>query len=167
MTKQVIHIGNKRGRGSSLVEATVIQCEECSLLTVHSVADTDAELSRPCNYCARFATPKRGWAKDHILYYTWQGMKRRCYSKQHSFYSDYGGRGITVCDRWLLDFWNFVDDMGERPEGYTLDRINNDEGYSPSNCRWADAVTQANNKRPGKVRAASFTTEWCAKRFGV
>ena len=80
-------------------------------------------------------------------YKAWQHMKDRCYNWNDKRYLDYGGRGIIVCDRWLNSFENFIDDMGFCPDGYSLDRINPNGNYEPSNCRWADKITQANNKR--------------------
>lgn len=77
---------------------------------------------------------------------TWQGMLKRCYDERYSRYSDYGGRGIGVCDRWH-DFDNFVDDMGPKLPGTTLDRVNNDGNYEPDNCRWATSRQQALNRR--------------------
>ena len=79
-------------------------------------------------------------------YSVWEGMKRRCYNSKSRSYPNYGGRGITVCDRWH-NFENFIEDMGLRPKGRSLDRINNDLGYFPANCRWATAEEQSLNKR--------------------
>jgi hypothetical protein len=73
-------------------------------------------------------------------------MKRRCLEQTNVQFKYYGGRGITVCERWL-SFENFLSDMGERPAWTTLDRVNNDGNYEPGNCRWATAAEQRANQR--------------------
>lgn len=85
----------------------------------------------------------------HPLYKSWEAMKARCYNQSAGNYAGYGGRGIKVCDRWLGEngFWNFAKDMGEKPKGYSLDRINPNGNYEPKNCRWADRYTQQSNRR--------------------
>ena len=80
-------------------------------------------------------------------YWSWQHMKARCYRKSCEDYAEYGARGITVCDRWIDSFGNFVLDMGQKPEGKTLDRTNVNGNYCPSNCAWATPKEQANNTR--------------------
>jgi hypothetical protein len=80
-------------------------------------------------------------------YRTWCAMRERCGSKKHRAYPRYGGRGITVCERWQK-FSNFLADMGARPPGTSIDRIDNNGNYEPGNCRWATAIQQRRNQSP-------------------
>lgn len=82
-------------------------------------------------------------------YISFDAMRARCERPSHPKYHDYGGRGITVCDRWRGEggFARFLQDMGERPAGMTLDRIDPDAGYALENCRWATLLTQRWNRR--------------------
>ena len=88
-------------------------------------------------------------SKPSPTYISWRDMKQRCQNPNHKYYEYYGGRGIEVCERWQ-DFVNFFEDMGERPEGLTLDRINNNGNYEPGNCRWITRKEQVQNRRPLK-----------------
>lgn len=84
----------------------------------------------------------------HPLYNVWATMKQRCQNPKAANYKNYGGKGIEVCGRWEESFENFLEDMGERPEGTSLDRRDNSQGYSPENCRWATASQQSLNRGP-------------------
>lgn len=88
----------------------------------------------------------------HPLYNTWYAMIDRCYSINHPSYRRYGGRGISVCDRWRNNLDNFIEDMGEKPSPtHSIDRINNNGNYEPSNCRWATMSEQQTNKNTTKL----------------
>ena len=88
-----------------------------------------------------------GGKTSHSLYHTYNEMIARCTRPSHPRWTSYGGRGIEVCHRWRASFWNFVEDMGERPDGLVLDRIDNDAGYSPDNCRWTTYSESNRNRR--------------------
>lgn len=120
------------------------------------------------------------------IYAIWSAMKARCSNPRLKGYPDYGRRGIRVCESWLI-FENFLADMGEPPEGLTLDRIDNDGNYEPSNCRWASTSIQQSNRRPytrsdcgelnksakltnlqaAEIRASTEPQRKLAVRFGV
>lgn len=100
--------------------------------------------SRSCS-CTSF---KHGQAEKTPEYYIWRSMKARCYNLNAKGYKNYGGRGITVCERWLHSFVNFFLDMGRRPTAkHSLERRNNALGYTPANCYWATPLEQQSNKR--------------------
>jgi hypothetical protein len=96
---------------------------------------------------------------NYSTFRAWTAMKQRCYNHKDPQYSEYGGRGITICERWRENFLNFLADMGPRPEGrhgnavaFSIDRFPNNNGnYEPSNCRWATWIEQNNNRRPAKT----------------
>ena len=113
---------------------------------------------------------KHGLTRTHPRSYrTWKDMRARCNNPSNADYRNYGARGIAVCERWG-DFANFVSDMGERPSGCTIDRINVSKGYEPGNCRWATSIEQARNKRNNRMivldGVEKTLQEWC-NQFGI
>lgn len=105
-----------------------------------------------------------GLSKTQI-YFVWSAMRRRCGNPSDKRFSDYGGRGIKVCERWNNSFEAFLQDMGPRPEGGTLERIDNNGNYEPGNVRWASWKEQARNNRRNHLHTINGQTkslaEWC------
>lgn len=111
-------------------------------------------------------------------YKSWCEMKSRCLNPDNRNYPGWGGRGITVCQRWQDSFQNFLDDMGEKPPGTTLERLDNDGPYEPKNCVWADRTVQSRNRRYTKLtmelaesirsdREAGMTLVALSERYGI
>jgi len=100
-------------------------------------------------------------------YNAWRNMIARCYDKEHKDYEGYGARGIEVCQSWKASFPRFYADMGERPDGHSIERIDNNGNYTPNNCKWATSQEQANNKRNTKFITYQGETkrliEWCSE----
>ncbi len=130
------------------------QCD-CGVQGVVQSADLRSGRSQSCGHSHQQA--KRG--QRTAAYRVWGDMRQRCDNPKHKKYPDYGGRGISYCDRWN-SFESFVSDMGHPPPGLSLDRIDNDGNYEPDNCRWADIVTQNNNQR---LRKNSVLVEYNGK----
>lgn len=143
-----VKLVGKNNKGISLWEC-ICDCGNISVVNIYNILSGH---SKSCG-CARFRTKNNTHGlSESVEFYIWTTLKQRCYNTKHPKYKDYGERGITVCKRWLHSFENFISDMGVRPSKLqTIDRINNDKGYSPENCRWASSKEQGRNKRNNKI----------------
>lgn len=112
---------------------------------------------------------KHGMAQTRV-YRVWMQMRERCSNPNHKSWANYGGRGIKVCDEWMESFESFIADMGQRPDGYWLERNNNNRGYSKDNCQWVTPRAQQNNKRTNRLLEIDGITktfmEW-SREYGV
>lgn len=169
--------------GNSVGRKTPCVCD-CGTERIVNTYDLRAGKSTNCGCVRKLTMPaaasnanKKHGRSDMTEQWIWSDMKRRCYNPNRRGYSNYGGRGITVCDRWLYGSGNlsgfacFLADMGARPSNeFTLDRIDNELNYTPENCRWASIAEQSYNKRDTyKFNAfgETFTLKSAEERFGI
>ncbi len=162
--KKINEIGNRYGRWLVIQEAEKSRnghvrwkCHcECGQESEVSGSDLRGRNSRSCGCLAqelrREAKPSLTHGLSyHPLYKTWSGIKNRCYNPNYKGYKDYGGRGIKIYALWLKQADSFISwieqNIGPRPSGHSLDRINNDGNYEPGNLRWADSKEQYHNRR--------------------
>lgn len=123
-------------------------CTRCGNEKIMIGTEVKNGYSKSCGCLNKVSHSKKHGMTGTLIYNKWKGMKQRCYNSNYDFYSAYGGRGIKVCDEWKDDFMQFYKDMGDVPfEGAELDRINNDDDYKPSNCRWVSHEENSNNRR--------------------
>lgn len=131
--------------------------------------------TKSCGCLRRQVTAERGRARalpgrDRVEYKAWVAIKGRCYNPRHQDFPHYGGRGIQVAEAWRQSFEQFIKDMGDRPEGFSIDRVDVNGDYAPGNCRWADTATQANNKRDSRYvthDGEKLTVAQWARRQGM
>ena len=116
---------------------------DCGNIIIKKSSDVKRGKTKSCSRICTTGNPSK-----HPLYQTWDGIKKRCYQIGATGYSSYGARGIVMCDSWRKSFWNFVNDMGDKPfPASTINRIDNNGNYCKENCAWSTAKIQAENKR--------------------
>lgn len=155
------------------VESDITKCVclcECGTEKVLWISAIKTGATKSCGCVGRPpAHNKRHGMAGTPTYKTWLHMRDRCSNPRNASYKDYGARGITVCERWE-SFDNFMADMGIKPAGMSIERIENDGNYAPGNCIWADKRVQANNRRSSKIikyKGAEYTMSELAAKFDI
>ena len=143
--------------GRSANKSILVRCRcDCGVVKVVRLCALQRSEIKSCGCFRREFSASQKTGLTHGMshsgtYGSWAAMKYRCGNANHVAYKEYGGRGISVCARWLESFENFLEDLGDRPVGFTLDRINADGNYEPGNCRWAPPKIQGNNRRSNRM----------------
>ena len=139
---------------------------DCGNTTIITGFSLDSENTKSCGCLKieKLTTHDSSFTREYRSY---TALKSRCLNPDNDKYSYYGGRDIKVCRRWKKDFLNFYKDMGDRPRGTSIDRIDNNKGYSKANCRWTTPKVQARNRRNNKVieyrKQTYCLAEWAEK----
>ena len=135
---------------------------KCGNRKVIRIYDLTSGRTKSCGCLKKETVTKHGLSKTQT-YRSWINMKSRCTNPNKTRYSDYGGRGISVCKRWMK-FENFYEDIGKRPSNTSLERTDNNGNYEPGNCRWATPTEQQRNKRIQKNNNTGISgVSWCKK----
>jgi hypothetical protein len=148
------------------------QCAFCAEVRERVVSHVRTGYVKSCHCQNSARTTRHGQAvpgAESPAYSAWCAMKKRCLNPRHRNFRDYGGRGISVCERWLV-FENFFADMGDRPAHTSLDRIDNNAGYCPENCRWTSIKEQNNNRRSNTIlrfRGKALTISQWSRETGI
>lgn len=156
-------------RGELIAWLCKCSCGNTNIVTTH---DLRGNKTKSCG-CLNHENKSQQTHGDcaSLEYKAWTAMKDRCCGVNHSAYESYHGRGITICERWIYSYENFLQDMGRKPDPkMSLDRIDNDGNYCPENCRWATIKQQNNNSRNCRIiehkGEKMSTTQW-AEAYGI
>lgn len=142
------YLETKTGKRRLFVVCECLECHNTFEIRYDTLSHLHGDHCPQCNIKA-YGKRRRKLYRDHKLWRIWWAMKQRCYKENNKMYKDYGARGIKVCEEWLASYENFYDwsIANGYGAGLSLDRINNNDDYRPSNCHWTDQKTQCNNTR--------------------